>query len=122
MTKKVTFGDVHRLLKAFGFVLTPVEGSHVLFEHKASETLLPFRAHRLSERVDPVTLAIVRSVLDGRGFLDRDDFDNALQKVIANGRAKSGRKQPKPGNAKLPANASAPSAKKKRGARRTLQK
>lgn len=81
MTAKVTFGQIHRLLGRLGFVRTPVEGPHVLFEHKPSGALLVFRPHRLSERVDAMTLSIVQKTLDEYGLLDRDEFEEALRKA-----------------------------------------
>ena len=89
MADKVTFGAVHYLPGEFGFEQTPVKGSHVLFEHKPSGTLVMFRPHRLSERIDPMTLAVVRSVLAENGFLERDDFADALREAAANGKAKA---------------------------------
>ena len=79
MTKKVTFGDIHRLLEELGFVQTTVKGKHVVFTHKPSDTLLIFRPHRRNERADPMTLAMVRMSLDQRGFLERDEFERALR-------------------------------------------
>ncbi len=89
MTERITFGDVHHLLGEFGFEQTPVKGSHVLFEHKPSGTVVAFRPHRRNERIDPMTLAIVRSVLVENGFLEREDFETALREASANGRARA---------------------------------
>jgi hypothetical protein len=72
-------------------VQTPVEGKHVVFEHKPSDTQLFFRPHRLNERADPMTLAIVRRALDQRGLLERDEFESALRAASANGKAKAKR-------------------------------
>jgi predicted RNA binding protein YcfA (HicA-like mRNA interferase family) len=83
LTKKATFGDIHYLLEKFGFVQMPVEGKHVLFKHK-SGVLLMFRPHRLNERVDPMTLSIVRKTLDLNGFLEQDEFESALHEISAN--------------------------------------
>jgi hypothetical protein len=74
-----TFGDLHRLLKGLGFVQVPANGPYILFEHKPSDTLLPFRQHRPDEQVDAMNLAVVRKMLDERGLLERDDFESALR-------------------------------------------
>ncbi len=91
MTKNVTFGQVHRLLLKLGWERTPVEGKHVLFEHKPSKGLLVMRPHRLSETVDPMTLGVVKMNLDLRGFLDEGEFADALREVSANGKPKARR-------------------------------
>ena len=92
MTKNVTFGQVHRLLDGMGFVRKPVEGKHVVFEHKPTDTLLFFRPHRLNERVDAMTLSIVQKTLDLNGFLESDQFEDALRRASANGAPKTRRK------------------------------
>jgi hypothetical protein len=89
MTNKVTFGDIHRLLEKYGFVQTSVDGKYVLFAHKPSGVLLTFRPHRLNERVEPMTLSIVREKLDLNGFLERDEFENALREASAKQAAKT---------------------------------
>ena len=88
MADKVTFGDVHRLLARFDFVRVPVEGKHVFFEHKSSNTLVAFRPHRTTELVDAMTLAAVRKTLVGNGFLERDAFPEALQEARAGRKTK----------------------------------
>jgi len=92
MAKKVTFGQVRRLLDELGFEKMPHKEPHVVYEHKPSDTLLFFRPHRLREDVDPMTLSIVRKTLDWKGFLEEDKFDAALRKAPANGRPKEKRK------------------------------
>jgi hypothetical protein len=99
MSKKVTFGDVHRLLTGLGFVKktgvieTPLRVKFVAFEHEPSDTLLVFRAHRLNEKIDAMNLASVRFMLDARGFIERDDFDDALRDAAANGRTRTSSKR-----------------------------
>lgn len=78
MTDQITFDQVQRLLGKVGFVRTPVKGTHVLYEHKRTGTLLAFRPHRDTESVDPMTLSIVRKTLDENGFLESDVFEQAL--------------------------------------------
>ena len=93
MAKKVTFGQVRRLLGEFGFEEMPHQEPHVVFEHKPSDTLLFFRPHRLREEVDPMTLSIVRKTLDWKGFVKEDGFEEAIRKASTNGISRVGRKQ-----------------------------
>ena len=86
MNKKVTFGQVHRLLNKYGYERVPVEGKHVLFEQKSAGAVLVLRPHRSNELIDPVTLGAVRLNMDGNGILERDKFDEALEAVSVNGK------------------------------------
>src|SRR5438046_3572988 len=47
-----------------------------------------FPTRRSSDLVDPMTLAIVRKMMDEKGLLERDDFDDALREVSADGKVK----------------------------------
>ncbi len=89
MTKKITFDTVHRLLDRLGFVQIPAQKSAILFEHKASDTLLVFRPHKRRESIDPVTLSVVRKMLDEKGLLNREEFDEVLHGGLVNGSAKT---------------------------------
>ncbi len=95
MMNKITFGDLHRLLGQFGFKQKEVEGPYgpyIVFEHEPTGALQAFRAHRTTERVDPMTLAAVRVMLVGNGFLNRDEFEGALREASANGTPRAKRK------------------------------
>jgi hypothetical protein len=89
MTKKITFGDLHRLLIENGFEQTSVNGPYVVFEHDASGALQAFRAHRATELVDPMTLASVRKTLLGFGFMDEDEFEQTVQEAAAQRKVKA---------------------------------
>ena len=51
----------------------------MVFEHKPSNTIIAFRPHRITERIDEMTLAAVRKTLVEKGFLDQEAFAGALQ-------------------------------------------
>lgn len=85
MAKKTTFGEIHRLLGELGFVQMPAKKPAVLFEHKASDTFFIFRPHRLTEPADAMTLSVVRKMLDEKGLLNREEFEDALHQASANG-------------------------------------
>ena len=89
--RKVTFGDIRRLLSEYGFVQPPGDGKAVVFEHKPTNTLLFFRPHRLKERADAFCLAMVQKMLDERGILERDEFEDALRQASADGTSKAKR-------------------------------
>jgi hypothetical protein len=89
MTKKITFGDLHRLLNENGFEQTSVNGPYVVFEHDASGALQAFRSHRVTELVDSMTFASVRKTLVGFGYMDEDEFEEAVQEAAGQRKAKA---------------------------------
>jgi hypothetical protein len=91
MTEKITFGDLHQLLKECGFERIPVNGPYVVFKHDTSGALQAFRIHRASELVDLMTLASVRKTLVGFGFLEEGEFEGAVRET-AERRAKAKRR------------------------------
>ena len=90
MAEKITFGDLHQLLKECGFAQAPVNEPYVIFKHEASGALQAFRLHRPAEAVDPMTLASVRKTLVGFGFLEEGEFEGAVREA-AERKAKAGR-------------------------------
>jgi hypothetical protein len=79
MTDKITFGDLHQFLKECGFERSPVDVPYVVFRHEGTGAVQAFRAHRVRERVDPMTLASVRKTLVGFGFLEESAFEGAVR-------------------------------------------
>ena len=55
----------------------------LIFEHKKSDTLFVMRLYRANEAVGEADLISVRHQLDYRGFVERDDFEQALLAVKA---------------------------------------
>jgi hypothetical protein len=52
-----------------------------VFEHPGLGNLLMFRRYRAHDSVTPANLAAVRKLLDARGLLLADGFDNRLHKL-----------------------------------------
>jgi hypothetical protein len=73
---KVNFGQLRHLLLDMGFSETVAPKSHVFFAHGPSgaETALP--VYRSDQTVMPHHLATVRVMLDRRGLMDGDAFDD----------------------------------------------
>jgi hypothetical protein len=57
--------------------------THFVFEYTGSGSLLMFRCHCARDSVTPANLATVRKLLDERGLLPADEFDNRLHKAPA---------------------------------------
>jgi hypothetical protein len=75
----VPFAALQRVLKGLGFVKTLVPGSHVVFEHAPSDTVFGFRLYKPREKVSVGDLLGVRKILDERGVVERDTFDEMLR-------------------------------------------
>jgi predicted RNA binding protein YcfA (HicA-like mRNA interferase family) len=82
-TSDLTFASLRSLLLELGFVEKSVPGSHFMFEHAPSDTVLVFRPYRPQEKVNLPDLASVRTHLDQRDLLRADAFDNLLRKASA---------------------------------------
>jgi hypothetical protein len=92
MTRKVTFGDLRRLLTLSGFEQVPVDGPYVVLEHGSSGALQAFRMHRLNETPDPMTIASVRKTLVANGFYEPEEFEGALRNATEKSAPRAKRK------------------------------
>jgi hypothetical protein len=91
MTEKITFGDLRQLLTECDFAPVPVDGPYIVYKHEPSGALQAFRTHRLTELVDPMTLASVRKTLVEFGFMEEEEFEEAVRDAISERQAKSKR-------------------------------
>jgi tryptophan synthase alpha subunit len=83
MAEKITFGDLRRLLETCGFDQRPVDRPYVVYMHPTTGAVQAFRAHRVSELADAMTLASVRKTLIGFGILDEDAWEESLRDSAA---------------------------------------
>jgi hypothetical protein len=82
MTTRVTFGELRRLLLDTGF--REVTGAEqVVFRHEPSDTLFVFRPYRPGDSVASYNLIEVKDMLDARGLMSADTFENAFKKTPA---------------------------------------
>ncbi len=91
MTEKITVGDLRRLLEACGFDRTPTAGPYVVYKHSEAGVVQAFRAHRVTELADPMTLESVRKTLVGFGIVAEDEYDEVLRAAEVERSAKAGR-------------------------------
>lgn len=82
MSKRVQFRDLRKFLEGLGFTYKR-QSDCVIFQHAASNTIEILRLYRANELVSPRDLAVVRGTLDYRGFIERDEFEQALLAVKA---------------------------------------
>ena len=81
MSKQITFAQLVRTLKNAGFVVSRSNGSHVVFKHVPTQTIVVLPAHVPNNEVDLGHLAAVRRTLVESGIVDRDSFDELLVEV-----------------------------------------
>jgi hypothetical protein len=89
VSKRLRFGDLHRILEQQGFEQSSGNDPYVVFRHTATGALQAFRAHRAAEAVDAMSLASVRKTLVEFGFMDESEFEEALSSAGARRGAKS---------------------------------
>jgi hypothetical protein len=79
----IPFGKVRALLLGLGFDERVIEGRHLGFYHKDSDTLFAFRMYRPRDMVSLIDLADIRKQLDLRGLLSEEAFAATLRKASA---------------------------------------
>lgn len=83
MHNRVTFAQYEAVLKEFGFQMTVVPDSHVLYRHARSDTILMVRIPEPDEEVPWHVAAAARRHLESRGVVSPDDFEEMLRQVAA---------------------------------------
>jgi predicted RNA binding protein YcfA (HicA-like mRNA interferase family) len=79
----VPFATLQRVLTGLGFIETRVPGSHVVFEHSPSDTVFLFRPYRSRDKVTAADVIGVRKLLDERGLVEGETFDELLHQPSA---------------------------------------
>jgi hypothetical protein len=82
MTTRVTFAELRQLLLDMGFreVSRP---EAIAFRHQPSDTLFVFRPYRASDPVASYNLLEVKDMLDARGLMSAETFENQFKKTPA---------------------------------------
>ena len=82
MKNSIKFGEVRQLLLDLGF--REVSGpEQIVFRHEPSDTMFVFRPYRLSDPVTSYNLIEVKSMLDARGLMPAETFENQFRKAPA---------------------------------------
>jgi hypothetical protein len=82
MTNKITFAELRKLLLELGFreASRPEE---IIFGHQPSDTLFVFRPYRPSDPVASYNLIDVKTMLDARGLMSAEAFEDQFKKKPA---------------------------------------
>jgi predicted RNA binding protein YcfA (HicA-like mRNA interferase family) len=82
MTKpRITFAQLRHLLLGMGFTETFTPKSHVFFAHQQSGAEIALPIYRANQIVMPHHVATVRVMLDYKGLMDGDAFDDFVASV-----------------------------------------
>ena len=78
----ILFRELRQLLLALGFreFSGPQE---IAFHHEPSDTLFVFRPYRPGDAVASYNLSEVKQILDARGFMPAEIFENQFNKAPA---------------------------------------
>jgi len=79
MSKQLTYSRLTKILENLGFEMSRVTGSHRVFKHPDSSTLivLPYRSGRAP--VQRIQIAAVERILSETGFLSREEFKELIR-------------------------------------------
>jgi len=78
MDKPVTYADLDRTLKAFGFEARESPGEFRIYRHAGRGALVSLPDEPLDKQAPFFSWGSVRATLADWGFIDRDDFFNVV--------------------------------------------
>jgi hypothetical protein len=82
---QATFAVLRQILLDLGFTMHVQPGVWVRFDHAGSNTWFLFRAHQDDEAVNLPNLVAVRRILDEKGLLGREQFEERLRTQVSAG-------------------------------------
>jgi hypothetical protein len=77
--KGPTFATIQRILLDLGFQNRSVAGSHTLFELPGTDLWVLLRPYRQNDIVWPPNVMSIRGLLDSRGVLSGERFDELVK-------------------------------------------
>ena len=80
---RIKFGKLRQLLVGLGFREVVLSESATGFQHDPSDTLIVLPTYNANRIVLPHHLATVRIMLDGKGLMDGEAFDDLVASVAA---------------------------------------
>ena len=81
---QATFGVLRQVLLDLGFTMR-TDPKFIRFDHAASQTWFLYPPYRDEDAVDPGDLVAARRILDERGFMPRERFEELLRKNLIAG-------------------------------------
>jgi hypothetical protein len=80
---RIKFGKLREILLDLGFREVALSDSAIGFQHDPSDTLIVLPTYRANRIVLPHHLVTVRIMLDAKGLMEADDFDDLVASVAA---------------------------------------
>ncbi len=75
---RITFAQLRQFLTDMGFTASVTPKSHVFFAHQPSGAEVALPIYRSNRIVLPHHLSTIRTMLDAKGLMDGDEFDEVL--------------------------------------------
>jgi predicted RNA binding protein YcfA (HicA-like mRNA interferase family) len=72
--KSPTYGQLDQALRALGYELKEIPGSHRLYSHRRPEAMIALPIMPYDKAMQPIHILTVRSILAESGLLQRDEF------------------------------------------------
>ena len=82
MKNKIRFGDLRQLLLDVGFQ-EAAGAAEIAFRHEPSDTMFVFRRYRPGDAVASYNLVEVQQMLETRGLMSADTFEDQFRKAPA---------------------------------------
>lgn len=83
MNDRLTYAALEKKLLRLGFEKTDVRGSHLLFRHRQSDSLIMLPHRRPKEIVSPLHLLTVRKVLTKANLLTPERLAHQVEQIVA---------------------------------------
>jgi predicted RNA binding protein YcfA (HicA-like mRNA interferase family) len=83
MFKNITFAELKKLLLNNGFKNVPTTGSHKIFQHLESDTLVVLPSYENERLIDTIHLVAVRRILIENDLIDENSFNNFAQQLAS---------------------------------------
>jgi predicted RNA binding protein YcfA (HicA-like mRNA interferase family) len=76
---ELTYGELTAILVGLGFVRRIIPGSHVLFAHRPTETIVMLPIARATARVRPANIVSTRFILDAKGIAPHQQWEELVR-------------------------------------------
>jgi hypothetical protein len=86
---RITFAQLRHLLLDMGFTETVTPKLHVFFAHQPSGAEVALPIYRSNRIVLPHHLVTIRMMLDAKGLMERDEFDDVVASAASAQRSAS---------------------------------
>ena len=79
MHRQINFHQLEHALHQLGFEETWVNGSYVKFSNPQADTLIVLSSYPQNRTVQIAHIRMIEKVLEEKGIIDREDFENLFQ-------------------------------------------